>query len=144
LPDWLHACGLSTTETTTPMVTLTLLGRNKIRRHRHQPNIRVPKILGVTSGASWDEVRIRLVPGQKPEDFDTATRALACARGVTRCQIRELTPNVVSIDFQRRNLLTGAVPCPDLTTMTGVVVSRWSCGGFGPDAPNTATTGSCP
>ena len=74
-------------------------------------------MLGVRSGASWDEVRIRLVPGQKPEDFDEAARALACARAVTRCQIRELSPNVVSIDFQRRNLLTNPVACPDLTTL---------------------------
>jgi S-DNA-T family DNA segregation ATPase FtsK/SpoIIIE len=69
-------------------------------------------------------VRVRLIPGQKPEDFDEATRALASARGVTRCQVRELTPNLVSIDFQRRNLLTDPVPCLDLT-------------------PNTAKTGTC-
>ena len=119
LPGWLHACGLSATDATTPVVvTVTLVARQRIRRDQHQPTIRVPKVLGVTSGASWDEVRIRLVPGQKPEDFDTATRALACARGVARCQIRELKPDMVSIDFQRRNLLTTPVACPDLTTMT--------------------------
>ncbi len=36
------------------------------------------------------------------------------------CQVRELTPNVVSIDFQRRNLLAEAVTCRDLTTLVGV------------------------
>jgi S-DNA-T family DNA segregation ATPase FtsK/SpoIIIE len=74
----------------------------------------------VRSGASWDEVWVRLVPGQKPEDFDEVTRALASARGVTRCQARELTPNVVSIDFQRRNLLADPVSCPDLVTLAGI------------------------
>jgi S-DNA-T family DNA segregation ATPase FtsK/SpoIIIE len=64
--------------------------------------------------ASWDEVRVRLIPGQKPEDFDQAARALASARSVARCQVRELSPNVVSIDFQRRNLLANPVACPDL------------------------------
>jgi S-DNA-T family DNA segregation ATPase FtsK/SpoIIIE len=77
-------------------------------------------VLGVRSGASWDEVRVRLIPGQKPEDLDEATRALASARGVTRCQVRELKPNVVSIDFQRRNLLAAPVRCPDLTTLSNV------------------------
>jgi S-DNA-T family DNA segregation ATPase FtsK/SpoIIIE len=33
---------------------------------------------------------------------------------VTRCQVRELTPNVVSIDFQRRDLLADPVDCPNL------------------------------
>jgi S-DNA-T family DNA segregation ATPase FtsK/SpoIIIE len=60
------------------------------------------------------------VPGQIPEVFDDATRALASARSVARCQVRELTPNVVSIDFQRRNLLDGVVPCRDLDSLSTV------------------------
>jgi S-DNA-T family DNA segregation ATPase FtsK/SpoIIIE len=55
-----------------------------------------------------------LVPGQKPEDFDEAARALASARKVARAQVRELAPNVVSLDFQRRDLLATPVSCPDL------------------------------
>jgi DNA segregation ATPase FtsK/SpoIIIE, S-DNA-T family len=121
LPGWLHACGLSiTTEGTPVMVTVNLVGRNTVRRDQHQPSARLPTVLGVRSGASWDEVRVRLVPGQSPEDLDAATRALACARGVARCQVRELTPNVVSIDFQRRNLLSDVVTCLDLATLVGV------------------------
>ncbi|MGH3869626.1 MAG: FtsK/SpoIIIE domain-containing protein [Pseudonocardiaceae bacterium] len=121
LPGWLHACGLSITDTTTPVVvSVTLVGRQRIRRDQHQPSVRVPTVVGVRSGPSWDEVRVRLVAGQTPEGFDTTTRALACARGVARCQIRELTANVVSIDFQRRNLLTTTVTCPELTTLTTV------------------------
>jgi S-DNA-T family DNA segregation ATPase FtsK/SpoIIIE len=63
---------------------------------------------------------VRLVPGQKPEDFDQAARALASARGVARCQVRELSPNVVSIAFQRRNLLADPVTCPELVTLARV------------------------
>jgi S-DNA-T family DNA segregation ATPase FtsK/SpoIIIE len=120
LPDWLHACGLSIKPDAVPMmVTVTPLGRG-IRRGRRHVQARLPRVLGVRSGASWDEVRIRLVPGQKPEDFDEAARALASARGVARCQVRELNPNVVSIDFQRRNLLADPLPCLDLTSLTDV------------------------
>jgi DNA segregation ATPase FtsK/SpoIIIE, S-DNA-T family len=120
LPDWLHACGLGIKQDTAPVVvTLTPLVRT-VRRNRQQARAQLPTVLGVRSGASWDEVRVRLVPGQKPEDFDQAARALACARGVARCQVRELSPNVVSIDFQRRNLLATPVSGPDLTTLADV------------------------
>ena len=120
LPDWLHACGLSIKPDAAPVVAMVSpLGRS-IRRGRSRTQAHLPQVLGVRSGASWDEVRIRLVPGQKPEDFDAAARALASARGVARCQVRELTPNVVSIDFQRRNLLADPVACLDLTTLANV------------------------
>jgi S-DNA-T family DNA segregation ATPase FtsK/SpoIIIE len=120
LPDWLHACGLGVKQDTPPVVlVLTPLGRALGRTRRPVP-AQLPMVLGVRSGASWDEVRVRLVPGQKPEDLDEATRALASARGVARCQFRELSPNVVSIDFQRRNLLADPVSCPDLATLAGI------------------------
>jgi DNA segregation ATPase FtsK/SpoIIIE, S-DNA-T family len=120
LPDWLHACGLGIKQDAAPIVVaLTPLGRT-LGRGRHPVRAQLPTVLGVRSGASWDLVRVRLVPGQKPEDFDEAARALASARRVARCQVRELTPNVVSIDFQRRNLLADPVSCPDLATLTGI------------------------
>jgi S-DNA-T family DNA segregation ATPase FtsK/SpoIIIE len=120
LPDWLHACGLGIKHDTPPVVlALTPLGRALGRSRRPVP-AQLPRVLGVRSGASWDMVRVRLIPGQKPEDFDDAARALAAARGVARCQVRELSPNVVSIDFQRRNLLAEPVACPDLTMLAGI------------------------
>jgi DNA segregation ATPase FtsK/SpoIIIE, S-DNA-T family len=120
LPGWLHACGLGINQDTAPIVVaLTPLGRT-LGRRRRPVRAQLPRVLGVRSGASWDEVRVRLVPGQKPEDVDEVIRALASARGVARCQVRELSPNVVSIDFQRRNLLADPVSPPDLAALAGV------------------------
>jgi S-DNA-T family DNA segregation ATPase FtsK/SpoIIIE len=120
MPRWLRACRLTVPDQGQGIV----VNVNPLRRTgmapRSQPRRdQVPRILGVRSGPSWDEVRIRLVPGQTPEDVDQAARALAVARGVPRCQVRELSPNVVSIDFQRRNLLTDVVPCASIADMAG-------------------------
>ncbi|MEV4150209.1 FtsK/SpoIIIE domain-containing protein [Amycolatopsis sp. NPDC049691] len=126
LPEWLHACGLSVRDEALPVVVnVNLVGRRRAlsRSASTRSGTRMPKVLGVRSGASWDEVRVELVPGQKPEDFDDAARALAVARKVTRCQVRELAPNVVSIDFQRRDLLADGVAgpqVPDGVDTTGV------------------------
>ncbi|OXM67920.1 FtsK/SpoIIIE domain-containing protein [Amycolatopsis vastitatis] len=126
LPEWLHACGLSVRDEALPVVVnVNLVGRRRAlsRSTSTRSGTRLPKVLDVRSGASWDEVRVELVAGQKPEDFDEAARALAVARKVARCQVRELAPNVVSIDFQRRDLLSGGVAGPqgpDGVDSTGV------------------------
>lgn len=124
LPGWLRACGLTVTDPHQPAVlVMTPFGRRKVTRQVRPRADQVPRVVGVRSGASWDEVRVRLVPGQKPEDFDEKARELASARVVARCQVRELTPNVVSIDFQRRNLLADTVGCQDLAELVDVLGS---------------------
>jgi S-DNA-T family DNA segregation ATPase FtsK/SpoIIIE len=121
LPGWLRACGLIVQDPDQRVVlVVSPLNRGKVRRQARSGGNQVPRVLRVRSGASWDEVRVRLVPGQKPEDFDAKARELAVARGVSRCQVRELSPRVVSIDFQRRNLLADTVACPDLATLADV------------------------
>ncbi|WP_410589726.1 FtsK/SpoIIIE domain-containing protein [Amycolatopsis sp. lyj-23] len=128
LGGWLTACGLVVRDAAVPVdVTVSLVGRrrNAVSRSDRAAAVAVPRLLSVRSGASWDEVRVRLVAGQTPEEFDDAARALAVARKVTRCQIRELEPDVVSIDFMRRDLLADPVAClpvPDLVAVDGTGV----------------------
>jgi S-DNA-T family DNA segregation ATPase FtsK/SpoIIIE len=65
LPQRLHACGLTIKSDAAPAVVMvTPLGRSA-RRGRRQVRAQLPRVLGVRSGASWNEVRVRLVPGQE-------------------------------------------------------------------------------
>jgi S-DNA-T family DNA segregation ATPase FtsK/SpoIIIE len=121
MPGWLRAAGLTVADRGQP-VTVQL---SPFRRSAVQPKVRPrtdqqPRVIGVRSGPSWDEVRVRLVPGQTPEDFDAAARTLAVARGVTRCQVRELAPDVVSVDFQRRNRLADPIAATPLHELAAV------------------------
>ncbi|MDN5920756.1 MAG: cell division protein FtsK, partial [Pseudonocardia sp.] len=121
MPGWLRACRLTIPDDGHQVVVMInpLRRRSAVApRSKPRPD-QCPTILGVRSGPSWDEVRVRLVPGQTPEDVDAAARALAVSRGVPRCQVRELEPNVVSIDFQRRNLLADVVACAPLGDVAG-------------------------
>jgi S-DNA-T family DNA segregation ATPase FtsK/SpoIIIE len=119
MPGWLRACGLTVSDRDRAVsVQLTAFRRTGLAAKPRRDQL--PRVVGVRSGASWDEVRVRLVPGLTPEDFDQATRALAVARGVARCQVRELAPDLVSIDFQRRNLLADPVASSDLAALASV------------------------
>ncbi|MEV6612140.1 cell division protein FtsK [Kutzneria sp. NPDC051319] len=69
-----------------------------------------PVITKVSTGPAWDEVRVSMAVGQKTEDYEERVRELAHARRSARCVIRELAPGVVSLDFQRRDLIAGVVP----------------------------------
>ncbi|OLM33057.1 Transfer protein traSA [Pseudonocardia sp. Ae717_Ps2] len=121
MPRWLRSCNLTVPDRVGPAVAqVNPLRRTPVVSRSRPVADQLPRIVGVRSGPSWDEVRVRLVAGQTPEEFDTATRALAVARGVRRCQVREVAPNVVSIDFQRRNLLDVLVRSPGVETLSGI------------------------
>jgi S-DNA-T family DNA segregation ATPase FtsK/SpoIIIE len=121
MPRWLRACGLTVTDPGQPVtVQLSPFRRTAVQPRTRPRRDQTPRVVGVRSGPSWDEVRVRLVPGLTPEDFDQAARALAVARGVARCQVRELGPKLVSIDYQRRDRLATVVDCRSLATLASL------------------------
>jgi S-DNA-T family DNA segregation ATPase FtsK/SpoIIIE len=118
MPRWLRACRLTVPDTGQPVtVQVTPFRRSAVQPRMRPRRDQVPRVVGVRARPSWDEVRVRLVPGQTPEEFDQAARALAVARGVARCQVRELGPRLVSIDYQRCDRLRQVVSCRDLATL---------------------------
>ncbi|MHA6796682.1 FtsK/SpoIIIE domain-containing protein [Pseudonocardia bannensis] len=121
MPDWLRACGLTVADQGGPVtVAVTPFRRTAVAPKVNPRREQTPRIVTVRSGPSWDEVQVRLVPGQTPEDYDQAARALAVARGVSRCQIRELGPDLVSIDYQRVDRLAEVVACQSLMALRSV------------------------
>ena len=121
LPQWLHACGLSIKPDAMPDGgDGQSSGAQPPSRPAARPRRGCPRCSvcgrarrGTRSASGW-------CPARNPKTSTQAARALASARAVTRCQVRELTPNVVSIDFQRRNLLADPVACLDLATLADV------------------------
>jgi S-DNA-T family DNA segregation ATPase FtsK/SpoIIIE len=121
MPRWLRACGLTVTDPGQPVtVQVSPFRRTAVQPRTRPRRDQTPRVVAVRSGPSWDEVRVRLVPGQTPEDYDQAARALAVASGVARCQVRELGPNLVSIDYQRRDRLATVVDCRSLATLVNL------------------------
>lgn len=79
----------------------------------------LPRLRSVTSGPCWDELRIRMVPGQRQRDFEEAAESLAQSRKVARCVVREVAPGVLSVGFARRDGLATGVTLPDIPDVTG-------------------------
>ncbi|MEV0088198.1 FtsK/SpoIIIE domain-containing protein [Saccharopolyspora sp. NPDC050642] len=79
----------------------------------------VPRLRSVTSGRWWDEVHVRMLPGQRQRDYELAAESLANARKVQRCSIREVSPGVVSVNFLRRDPLERPVALPEITSLPG-------------------------
>lgn len=83
----------------------------------------VPRLRSVTSGPSWDEVTVRMVPGQTQRDYEHAAESLAQSRKVARCAVREVSPGVVSLGFLRRDPLASAVSLPPIPSEPGEVMN---------------------
>lgn len=81
------------------------LGGSLLPMGKHQAKTIVPRVLRVQSGPSWDQVWVKVPETMIPEDWTPLSRKLASARKVERCAIREIKPNVISVDFLRRDVL---------------------------------------
>ncbi|PRW62010.1 FtsK/SpoIIIE domain-containing protein [Actinopolyspora mortivallis] len=76
---------------------------------------RLPRLVSVRSAWCWDSVRVRLLDGQTPADYEAVLDRLASSYNARRATLRTLKPQVISLDFQRREpfdvLLT---PLPEM------------------------------
>lgn len=68
-----------------------------------------PHVIKVRSNAFGDQVRVKLLMGQAPADFETKTDALASTFGAIACLVVGEKPGVVWLHFTHRDPLTTTV-----------------------------------
>ena len=93
--------------------------------YRGQPML--PVLDGVRRAGAVDLVRIGLVTGQAPADFEARAENLAHAFGARLCRIRNVAPGVVMLELVRADTLADPIPALPTTgevDLTGLPVGR--------------------
>lgn len=72
-----------------------------------------PQIVRLRVDEHTDRVRVKLLPGQTPDVFESKADELAHAFGAQGCRIRVDKPGVIWLDFARRDALAAVVPALD-------------------------------
>ena len=93
--------------------------------YRGQPML--PVLGGVHRAGAVDLVRVGLVTGQAPADFEARAENLAHAFGARLCRIRAAAPGVVVLELVRADTLAdpiGALPITGEVDLAGLPVGR--------------------
>ncbi|MFI2284534.1 hypothetical protein [Nocardia beijingensis] len=72
----------------------------------------VPRLLGVEIGAATDRVRVRMLDGHCPADFENRVSQLAHAFGALDCRATITGPGTVELAFRRSDALAANVILP--------------------------------
>ncbi|WP_280408939.1 hypothetical protein [Nocardia brasiliensis] len=88
-----------------------LLGACKLTAITDSSTI-VPRLLGVQIGASSDRVRVRMLHGQCPADWESRADNLAHAFAALDCRVRIAGPGLVELRFRRTDSLADPFELP--------------------------------
>ncbi|MFI5540295.1 hypothetical protein ACIA5H_28275 [Nocardia sp. NPDC051900] len=72
----------------------------------------IPRLLGVEIGPATDRVRVRMLDGHCPADFENRVTQLAHAFGVLDCRATIIGPGTVELAFRRSDSLAETVILP--------------------------------
>ncbi|RBO97074.1 hypothetical protein [Nocardia puris] len=75
-----------------------------------QDRVLVPRLLSVELGTGSDRVRVRMLPGQCPADWENRTDHLAHAFGAAACRATITGPALVELAFRHGDSLVTPVP----------------------------------
>ena len=82
--------------------------------YRGQPML--PVLAAVRQAGAVDLVRVGLVTGQAPADFEARAENLAHAFGARLCRIRGAAPGVLVLELVRADTLADPIPAPPVTS----------------------------
>ena len=94
---------------------------------QYQGRLLLPVLGPVTSTGYTDQLHVRLVSGQSPDDFALRAGNLAHAFAALSCRIRTASPGSVAVELVRRDALAAvipALPVPAHTDLAAVPVGR--------------------
>ncbi|WP_242579107.1 FtsK/SpoIIIE domain-containing protein [Amycolatopsis sp. 195334CR] len=78
--------------------------------------------LGLVRSEGWrDRVRVRMVKGQAPEQWELRASGLAHSFRATSCRVRVRKPGRLELDFVHRDPLARAIPAPPLAAEESAV-----------------------
>ncbi|MBP2471503.1 S-DNA-T family DNA segregation ATPase FtsK/SpoIIIE [Crossiella equi] len=80
-----------------------------------------PKLGRVRADGWRDRVRVRMVKGQAPEQWELRASGLAHAFGASSCRVRVRKPGRLELDMVHRDPLVRPIPVPELGAKTTVV-----------------------
>ncbi|MGY1948646.1 hypothetical protein [Nocardia asiatica] len=72
----------------------------------------IPRLLGVQIGPATDRVRVRMLDGHCPADFENRVSQLAHAFGALDCRATIIGPGTVELAFRRTDALAETVILP--------------------------------
>ena len=83
-----------------------------------------PKLKRTRSEWWRDRVRVRMIPGQAPEQWELRASGLAHSFRARSCRVRVVKPSVIELDFVHADPLASALPVPELAATDSAVDLR--------------------
>ncbi|UVS76333.1 FtsK/SpoIIIE domain-containing protein [Actinokineospora sp. UTMC 2448] len=83
-----------------------------------------PKLKRTRSEWWRDRVRVRMIPGQAPEQWELRASGLAHSFRARSCRVRAVKPGVIELDLVHADPLASALPVPELAATDSTVDLR--------------------
>ncbi|BCK53995.1 hypothetical protein [Nocardia wallacei] len=81
---------------------------------RDDEAVRVPRLIGVQIGATVDRLRVRMLEGQCPEDYENRVERIAHTFGAQECRATVAGPGVMELVLRQSDSLAETITLPTI------------------------------